>query len=151
MIFGDHKRRLTQFLDAVWSEGRVEACDDLVADTYVIRHDPGDPWEGRTLDREGFKARVRQSRAPFPDQRFHVQALLEDDGKVAVAWTWTATHRGDIPGFPATGEPIAMSGLTVYDFDDSGRIAGHWQVSDRLGIVQQLQARAAGAINAPRS
>lgn len=153
---GDRKRRLVAFLDEVWSHGRIEACDDHLADTYVVRHDPGDPWEGMTLDRDGFKARVRQSRAPFPDQRFQIEALLEDDGKVAVAWTWSATHAGDIPGFPATGEPLAMSGLTVYDFDEGGRIAGHWQVSDRLRIYQQLQAQKAGraappAINAPRS
>ncbi len=151
MTFGDRKRRLAAFLDEVWSEGRIKACDDYCADTYVVRHDPGDPWEGRTLDREEFKARVAQSRAPFPDQRFHIQSLLEDDGKVAVAWTWTATHRGDIPGFPATGQPLVMSGLTVYDFDESGRIAGHWQVSDRLSIFQQLQTQSAAAVSAPRS
>ncbi|QXQ08205.1 ester cyclase [Sphingosinicellaceae bacterium] len=140
MILGERKRRLAEFLETVWSLGDVEACDHFVGANYTVRHDPGDPWHGRTLDREGFKDRVRTSRAPFPDQRFHVAALLEDDGKVAVAWTWTATHQGDIPGFPATGQPLAMSGLTVYDFDAEGLITGHWQVSDRLGVYGQLQA-----------
>lgn len=136
-----HKDVLTAFLDAVWSDGMIDACDTYVADNYAVHHDPGDPWDGMTLDREGFKERVRRSRAPFPDQRFHIQSLLEENGKVAVAWKWTATHLGDFPGFPATGKPLAMSGLTIYDFDEAGRIAGHWQVSDRLTIYQQLQAQ----------
>ena len=127
------------FLEEVWSLGQVDACDQMVGVFYEVRHDPGDPWNGRRLTREEFKDRVRKSRAPFPDQRFDVQSMLEDGGRVAVAWTWTATHLGDIPGFPATGAPLKMSGLTIYDFDESGLIAGHWQVSDRLGIFQQLQ------------
>ena len=138
------KRLLASFLDEVWSQGNVDACDRYVGSYYIVRHDPGDPWDGRQLSREEFKDRVRKSRAPFPDQRFHVQSLMEDDGKVAVAWTWTATHMGNFPGFPATGRPLSMSGLTIYDFDGAGLISGHWQVSDRLGIFQQLQ----GAVRA---
>ena len=37
-----------------------------------------------------------------------------------------------------------MSGATVYYFDDSERISGHWQIADRLGVFQQLR-RNAGA------
>jgi steroid delta-isomerase-like uncharacterized protein len=140
MTISQRKHFLASFLEDVWSLGDVDACERYVGHCYVIRHDPGDPWNGQVLDREALKDRVRQSRAPFPDQRFHVQSLMEDEGKVAVAWTWTATHAGDIPGFPATGRVLEMSGLTIYDFDDDGLISGHWQVSDRLGIIRQLQS-----------
>jgi steroid delta-isomerase-like uncharacterized protein len=133
------KELIASFLEEVWSMGQIDACDLFVGATYTVRHDPGDPWNGRCLTREEFKDRVRKSRAPFPDQRFNIESLLEDRGCVSVAWTWTATHQGDLPGFPATGAPLEMSGLTIYDFDESGLIAGHWQVSDRLGIFQQLQ------------
>ncbi|MGI4880577.1 MAG: ester cyclase [Janthinobacterium lividum] len=136
----ERKARLQSFLDRVWSGGEIDACDDYLGASYTIEHDPGDPWEGRTLDLAGFKDRVRQSRAPFPDQRFAVQAMLADDAGVAVSWTWSATHHGDIPGFPATGAPLAMSGMTLYRFDAADRITGHWQVSDRLAIFQQLAA-----------
>lgn len=142
MVLGNRKGQLASFLEEVWSLGDIDACDRYVGDQYVIRHDPGDPWNGMTLDREGLKDRVRRSRAPFPDQRFHIQSMLEDGGSVAVAWTWTATHLGDFPGFPATNQPLEMSGLTIYEFDERGLISGHWQVSDRLGIFQQLQAAA---------
>lgn len=139
MTTGGRKLVLTQFLDEVWSRGDLEACARYVGSSYSVRHDPGDPWDGMTLDRAAFKDRVRRSREPFPDQRFHIEALLEDGDMVAVAWTWTATHCGDFPGFRATGKPLVMSGLTIYDFDRHGLLSGHWQVSDRLGIFQQLQ------------
>ena len=133
------QRLLMEFLDRVWSSGEVDQCDRFLADSYAIRHDPGDPWDGRILDLVGFKERVRLSREPFPDQRFDVQRWFEDDDGVAVTWLWSATHLGDLPGFPASGRSIKISGATVYDFDSSNRITGHWQVVDRLGVFRQLQ------------
>ena len=140
----DLKARLAEFIERVWSRGDLAAIDDLVADEYVVRHDPGDPWDGKTLTREGFRDRVCRSRKPFPDQRFTLLELLEDDGRVVATWSWEATHRGDIPDFPATGRRIAMTGATLYDFDARGRVAGHWQIADRLGVWRQLMAARGG-------
>ena len=78
------------------------------------------------------------SRAAFPDQRFDLQELFADGGAVVMTWLWTGTHRGDLPGFPATGKTIRMSGATVYYFDGD-RLTGHWQITDRLGVYQQLR------------
>ena len=63
--------------------------------------------------------------------------MIEDGHKVAITWHWEATHLGDIPGFPATKKTVRMSGATVYYFDGA-RISGHWQITDRLGVFQQL-------------
>lgn len=131
------KQILRQFLREIWSEGNIEAAEKYLAPSYVIRHDPGDPWDGKTLDLAGFKERVMISRAPFPDQRFDVQEMFADDGSVVVTWLWTATHSGDLPGFPASGKQITMSGATVYYFDGP-LLTGHWQIADRLGVYQQL-------------
>jgi len=138
----NRKKLLASFIEQVWSQGRVEACDDFVGETYTVRHDPGDPWDGQTLSRNGFKERVRTSRAPFPDQRFTLVSILEGGDAVVIAWTWAASHKADIAGFAATGARLTMSGLTIYDFDAENRIRGHWQVADRLGVFQQLTRNA---------
>jgi len=132
------KNVLKEFIRKVWDEGDVDAASDFIASTYTIHHDPGDPWEGMTLDVEGFKDRVRKSRAPVPDQRFDLQEVFENENSVAITWLWRGTHMGEIAGFPATGKEIHMSGATVYYFDGK-LITGHWQVADRLGVFRQLQ------------
>lgn len=81
---------------------------------------------------------MRLSRAPFPDQRFTIQELLAEDDKVVITWLWSATHKGDLPGFSATGNQIRMSGATVY-YIEGGRLTGHWQITDRLGVYMQLR------------
>ena len=58
------KERLVRFIDEVWSAGNVEAADAYLAPRYTLHHDPGDAWDGQTLDLDGYKERVRISRAP---------------------------------------------------------------------------------------
>ncbi len=131
---------LVDFFRDVWNAGDVSACERYLAPSYTIFHDPGDPWAGQVLDVAGFQQRLQLSRAPFPDQAFELLRLVDDGDAIVTTWNWTATHRGDLPGFPATGQRVAMSGVTVYSFVDD-RLCGHWQVVDRLGVFQQLQAQ----------
>jgi steroid delta-isomerase-like uncharacterized protein len=132
------KSRLTDFIEEVWNGGHVEASVKYVAPRYTIHHDPGDPWDQQELDLAGYQDRVRKSRAPFPDQRFRIQHLLAEGDVAIMTWLWSASHRGDLPGFPATGNVITMSGATAYSFNQ-GRVTGHWQVIDRLGVYAQLR------------
>lgn len=143
MSNADLKRLLETFIHEVWNEGEAAAAERYVAPLYTIHHDPGDPWEGQVLDLAGYVSRVRQSRAPFPDQKFAVQRLCADDGAVNMTWLWSATHLGDIPGFAATGKIIRMSGSTTYFFSPARKLTGHWQITDRLGVWRQMQANAA--------
>jgi predicted ester cyclase len=133
---------LIQFIEEVWNAGDIEASDKYIAPKYTIHHDPGDPWDKQELDLSGYKERVRISRAPFPDQRFRIQDLLTEGNTAVMTWLWSATHKGDIPGFPATGNNIRISGATAYYFDD-GHLTGHWQIADRLGVYMQLRQNSA--------
>ena len=78
------KEILTAFIAEVWNEGQIDAAGRYLAESYTIHHDPGDDWEGKVLDQEGFKERVRRSRAPFPDQRFEILELFGDGGAVVM-------------------------------------------------------------------
>lgn len=131
------KQILVDFIKEVWTDGKVERVDRYLSESYCIHHDPGDPWDGETLSVERFKDRLIQSRAMAPDQIFHIENMVEEDDQIAVAWSWSGTHSGDIPGIAATGKPITMTGLTIYMFDGN-KLSGHWQIVDRLSVFQQL-------------
>ena len=139
-----NRETLTRFIEAVWNRGDIEAIGPFLAERYTIHHDPGDPWDQQTLTVEGFKERVRVSRAPIPDQRFDIRSMHSDEDTVCITWLWRGTHQGEVAGFEATGKALTMSGATVYFFEN-GRISGHWQITDRLGIYQQLTENANAA------
>jgi steroid delta-isomerase-like uncharacterized protein len=125
--------------DRVWSAGDLSAVERLVAPKYVVHSDPGDPWEGQTLDRATYCQRVMYSRSAFPDLVFTVHDVVATDHRVAVRWSAEGTHQGDLPGLPATGKRLRFAGQTIYEIAGD-QIAGHWQVVDRLGFIQQLQS-----------
>lgn len=138
------KDRLRSFIQRIWNDGDPAAIPEFLADTYTIHNDPGDPWHGQSLTQSGFAERLVTSRAAAPDQIFVIEYMIEDGDQIAVAWNWHGTHMGDLPGIPATGRDISMTGLTIYFFDKDDRLTGHWQVADRLGIYQQLTAPRTG-------
>ena len=84
------------------------------------------------------KERVLYSRNAFPDLRFEIQDMIEEEGKVLVSWMMSGTHKGDLPQLPATGKPFSISGMTIYYFEE-GKLCGHTQAFDRLGFLSQLR------------
>ncbi len=132
-----NKAAVVRLIDEVWSQGNLDVADELIAPAYVIHHDPGDPWESKTLNHESFKERVVHARTIFPDLRFQILELIAEGDKVAVSWRFRGTQAGPLPGMPASGKPVEVSGITIYDFEGD-KIAGHWQEIDRVGLMQQL-------------
>lgn len=129
---------LVEELYKIWSQDDLGAIGSLVAESYTIFSDPGDAWEGQTLDRDEYRARLLYSRNAFPDLVFEISHLVGEDGLVAVVWKATGTHRGDLPGLPASGKKLTFAGQTTYLIKD-GKVAGHWQTIDRLGFIQQFK------------
>ncbi len=134
----DNSDILRRFIERVWNSGDLTAVDEFLAETYTIHSDPGDRWDGQTLTRDGFRERLTISREPFPDLRFQLGDLVSEGDRVAACWTMQGTQTGPLGGRPATHLGIRVHGMTVYYFQD-GRITGHRQVVDRLGVAQQLE------------
>jgi len=129
---------LIRRLYVIWSQDDLTSLDFLIAERYTIFSDPGDAWEGQTLDRGAYRNRLRYSRQAFPDLVFEIMQLIHERDRVAVIWKAAGTHLGDLRGLPATGKRLSFSGQTFYLIED-GKAAGHWQTIDRLGFIQQLQ------------
>ena len=96
-------------VEEIWNQRRAERVADLIARAYTIHRDPLDPWDRKTLDHAACKARLSQTRAAFPDQRFAVEDMIAEGDKAAVRWTCEGTHQGDLPGFPASGRAFKVS------------------------------------------
>lgn len=126
-----------RFMDEVWNQGDFSRIGVLVADTYTVYSDSGDPWNGKSIDHETFVTRVGYTRRAFPDVRFNIEESIASEDKVAIRWTMTGTHVGDLPSLPATNISFAIQGMTFYYFQH-GKIRGHRQAFDQLGFLAQI-------------
>ena len=84
-------------------------------------------------------------RAALPDIRSTAEDVLAEGDRVAVRWTGSGTHTGEIMGVPPSGVRVSATGIFVFHIKD-GKIVEYWENWDTLGFLQQI-----GAIPAPAS
>jgi hypothetical protein len=83
------------------------------------------------------------SRTGFPDLQFILHDIIPTEQRVAVRWSAEGTHLGDLASLPASGKRLRFAGQTIYDLAGN-QVAGHWQVVDRLGFIQQNRGEPSG-------
>ena len=88
---------------------------------------------------EGIKAFYRVIWSAFPDVRIRLDDVLERGDEVAARFTFTATHRGEFMGVPATGRPVEATGITILKFRD-GLCVERWSEMNTLALLQQIGA-----------
>ena len=137
MTTSELKTKLQNFMSEIWNQGDFTHLDSYIAQQYSVFHDPGDPWDGKTLDQETFHTRVMYTRNAFPDVFFDLHEMIEEEDRIAVRWTMSGTHTGDLPTIKATHRPFKITGMTFYYFEE-GKIIGHRQAFDQLSFLAQI-------------
>lgn len=73
----------------------------------------------------------------FPDLTLTPEATLAEDEMVALRYTATGTHRGELNGLKPTGKEFRISEMKMYRVKD-GKVAEVWAAPDQLGLLTQL-------------
>ncbi|MBN2550278.1 MAG: ester cyclase [Anaerolineales bacterium] len=124
-----------RWIEAGWQKGDPALLAALYAPDF-IDHDPA----GRTPDRAGSIAGVRDLYAAFPDFFAIIEDLIPDpaSGLVAIRWSATGAHQGAFLGLPPTGRRIHFKGLEIIRIR-AGQITERWGEWDALDLLEQLQ------------
>jgi steroid delta-isomerase-like uncharacterized protein len=86
---------------------------------------------------EAWKKFQSKYRKAFPDHRLAIEDQIAEGDKVVTRWTTQGTHKADLPGIPATGKHVKITGITISRLSN-GKIVEEWQNWDALGLLQQL-------------
>jgi steroid delta-isomerase-like uncharacterized protein len=136
----ENKKLVRRFYQEI-DKGNLDAMDELVAEAYMDHSPP--PFPGFVPGRQGLKQAFRLFWEATPGSHEIEDQIAEGD-KVVTRLTARGVHKGDLPGIPATGNPITMTATVVHRIEN-GRLAEKWSDKDVLGFLQQL-----GAIPTPR-
>ena len=128
-----NKTVVSEFIDALFSEGDLDAVDRYLAPDFV-NHDP--PF-GVSTDREGMRVAGTLMRAGFPDWHSDVHLVVAEGDIVVEHFTASGTHRGEVMGVAPTGQTVALKGINIFRVAD-GRIVERWGRLDDLGVLAQL-------------
>src|SRR6476620_4456797 len=72
--------------------------------------------------------------AGFPDVRFEMVSGFITGPWAAGEWTMIGTHRGALPGLPATGKSISIRGVSLLELADGKirRCSDYWDMATLL-------------------
>jgi steroid delta-isomerase-like uncharacterized protein len=77
--------------------------------------------------------------AAIPDFAIELSSRFAAGGWAGLEWAMSGTHRGDLPGLPATGKPFTLRGSSILELssDHIGRCADYW---DMTAFLKQIGA-----------
>lgn len=133
-ISAERNREIIRRFVQVWAPEHVNIVDELAHSEIKVKY-PTIPEA--LVGIEAFKAYLLGFHAAFPDMTVTTGDIVAEGDKVAACWTISATHQGEMDGIPATGNPIEVSGITLYRLADS-KVVEENGVGDVLGLMQQL-------------
>ena len=118
----------------VFNERKLDLIDELFSEDYVehIETPPGIP-----PGRDGLRMFVQALDAGFPDFRYEVLHQFQDGDMHTGHIRVTGTMTGGMMGMPPSGKSATWEEIHIGRMA-GGKVAEHWGVVDRLGMLQQL-------------
>lgn len=134
-----NKQVVRRFVDEYQSAANEQSFAELLHPDVVDRSRPPGIAEGA----EGVRQQFEAFRAAFPDFHAVIHDQIAEGDKVVTRKVFHGTHRGELMGIPPTGREVQIEVIDIVRVE-GGQIVEHWNVVDRLGLLQQL-----GALDAP--
>ncbi|MFD7322268.1 ester cyclase [Streptomyces sp. NPDC059875] len=131
-----YKANARRFFELISSKGELPPLDEVLAEGY---HDHDPTNEQDVIGMDAVRREAEMWRGGF-DFDVTVNDQIAEGDRVCTRWTWVGTHTGDFMGLPATGMKVSMSGTTIHQFRQDGKIAEGWWQYDMLGLMGQLGA-----------
>jgi steroid delta-isomerase-like uncharacterized protein len=129
-----NKAIVRRWSEELWSQGKLEVADEIVAPDYV-RHDPGDPFPASGP--ADVRRLVSMLRAMLPDLTITIEDMIGEGDKVMIRYTAVATDTEGFMGEPATGIVTRTAAMQLFRLVN-GQIVESWAVRDDLGTLRQL-------------
>jgi steroid delta-isomerase-like uncharacterized protein len=130
-----NKRVVSRFVEEYQTGADEEAFAQLLASDVVDHSRPPGVAEGA----EGVRQQFDAFRGAFPDFRATILDQVAEGDKVVTRKVFHGTHEGELMGIPPTGRAVEITVIDIVRIA-GGQIVEHWNVVDRLGLLQQLGA-----------
>ena len=128
----ENEKVFRRMIEEGFNKGNLAALDALFAPNFVEHQDGFVP-----PNIEGVKGAIVSLRTPFPDLKLTIEEMITSVDRSWARITARGTHQAPFMGRPPTGKPFAITVIDICRFERD-RIAEHWGVADRLGLMGQL-------------
>ena len=125
---------ILQELATAWSAHDVEKIVSLCTDDCVYEDVTMGAVNRGTSELRRFADAVFGA---FPDFRMELTSAFVAGDLAGLEWTMSGTHRGDLPGLPATGKQFSLRGSSICELRD-GKIQRNSDYWDMVTFLKQI-------------
>lgn len=132
MSVEENKAISRRTVEDVLNRGDFTVFDESVASNYV--------FHGVIMELNGpeaFKQYLSAVRNAFPDAYVTIDDIVAEGDNVALRFTFTGTHEGNLSDIAPTGKQVTQIEAIFYRFA-GGKVVEAWQYANLLAFYQQL-------------
>jgi predicted ester cyclase len=130
---GEENKALVRRAYELLSKKDWTAIRQIMAANFVDHN----PLQGQKPGVEGFLESRISFWDAFVDPKFIIEDTVAEGDKVAVRFTASATHRGELLGLAPTNKRVSYTETTIWRVS-KGKCVERWSNSDTLSLLQQL-------------
>jgi steroid delta-isomerase-like uncharacterized protein len=126
--------QLAQAWATAWSSNDPDKVASLFTEDCVYEDVP---TNAVSRSRDELRAFATAWMNAVPDIKAEVTSSFSAGNALSVEWVISGTHRGDLPGMPATGKAFSVRGASVIELDQGKgkRCSDYWDLS---ALLKQL-------------
>jgi steroid delta-isomerase-like uncharacterized protein len=136
MSLEENKNLGRRFLVDIWSQGKMEVADEILAPDFVMELGV-DPF--RVEGPEKFKSLVARNRSAFQNLTYTpIEDRIAAEGdNVFIAWTMTSKHVGSWAGYTPSNKDVRIQGISYFKCRD-GKLTHCWVQNETLSLIRQV-------------
>jgi steroid delta-isomerase-like uncharacterized protein len=136
MAVTNTEKLITDWASAWSSSTAVEKFTSLFTDDCVYEDVPlGAVSHGKT-ELQGFYNTIFNV---FPDFKVELTAQFIAGNRAGAEWTFSGTHKGDLPGLPATNKHVSVRAASVFEIE-GGKLKRCSDYFDMATALRQIGA-----------
>lgn len=128
-----NRATMNQFVEFINSGDRTIGESIIAPDVIFYAPTSPEPLHGL----EGYIAVLDMMRGAMPDVKWTVEETIAENDKVMIRFTMTGTQTRTFMGMPATGKPITITAMNIYQLRD-GKIVREHGLPDLFSMLNQL-------------
>lgn len=136
MSIEQNKTLARRFLRDIWSEGKMEVADEILAPDFVMTLGVK-PF--RVDGPEGLKGLASRNRAAFQNLNYELEEdkIVAEDDRIVVPWKMTALHVGKWGDSEPSNKDVAIRGMSFFRARDGKLILCEVQ-NEALSLLRQV-------------
>jgi len=133
----EDNKKTVQLVEEAYNRGDLDSLDQYFAANFD-NAEARPPFMPAGLDMA--KQMHQMSMQSFPDRKTEIVEMIGEGNKVMARIRLTGTNTGGVAwvGAPANDAKVDMTYVSVFDFDDDGKIVKHFGLNDIFSLGMQL-------------